>query len=257
MTNTAITSHPTYLSNRAIIRLSPKDAAENVRDFLQGLLTQDMKAVVDGALLWSALLSAQGKLLFEFLLWDDGDDILIDCEAQAAPALVRRLSLYRLRRKISIAVDDSLSIHWSTQRAETAAQPDPRLPVLGYRWLGTSSDDMPVADHIWLEHRLKHGIAEGQAEFGEEKILWLECNAEELNGVSYTKGCFIGQENTARMHYRSKVNRRVAIVPVGLAEEKRVRHVHEDFALAVVHAPIANMADWPLAQWQKSAISEA
>jgi folate-binding protein YgfZ len=255
MTDTAITPHPTYLSNRAIIRLSPKDEAEKVRDFLQGLLTQDMNRVVDGACLWSALLSAQGKLLFEFLLWDGGEDILIDCEAKAAPALIRRLSLYRLRRKIGIALDDGLAVHWSTQKPAIAAQPDPRLSALGYRWLDASADAAPIANNIWLEHRLKHGIAEGQAEFGEEKILWLECNAEELNGVSYTKGCFIGQENTARMHYRSKVNRRVAIVPIGLAEEKRVRHVHEDFAVAIVHAPIANMVDWPLAQWQKAAIS--
>lgn len=230
-----------------------------MRDFLQGLLTQDMRAVIDGALLWSALLSAQGKLLFEFLLWDDGDDILLDCEAEAAPALVRRLSLYRLRRKIAIAIDNRLTVHWSPEKPDIAAQPDPRLPALGYRWLSRASDDDNDGDanHAWLAHRLQHGIAEGQAEFGEEKILWLECNAEELNGVSYTKGCFIGQENTARMHYRSKVNRRVAIVPVGLAEEKRVRYTHEDYGLAVVHAPIADMADWPLAQWQKSAISDA
>ncbi len=254
MNDTAITQTATYLSNRAVIRLSPVDEAENIRDFLQGLVTQDMHAIGEKMCLWSALLSAQGKALFDFLLWAGGDDILIDCEKASAEALIRRLSIYRLRRKITIALDDNLSVHWSKTDPGNDAVVDPRLASLGYRWLDSCPQEVGNADADWLAHRLQQGIAEGQLDFGQEKTLWLECNAEELNGVSYTKGCFIGQENTARMHYRSKVNRRVAIVPIGLADEKRVRHIYDDAQLAVVHAPVADMADWPLPDWQKSAI---
>ena len=99
----------TCLANRAVIRLSPQDEAEDVRAFLQGLVTND----VAGALpCWAALLSPQGKVLFDFLIWADGADLLIDCEVDQADALVRRLSLYRLRRKIGIAPDPELGVHW-------------------------------------------------------------------------------------------------------------------------------------------------
>ena len=84
----------TTLTDRTLVRLS----GEDVRDFLQGLVTQD----VAGALpVWAGLLSAQGKCLFDFLVWADGDDLLLDCEADAADDLIKRLSLYRLRRPIS------------------------------------------------------------------------------------------------------------------------------------------------------------
>ena len=116
----------TTLTDRALLRIS----GEGVRGFLQGLLTADTNGPLPA---WSALLSPQGKALFDFLLWADDDDILIDCEADQADALARRLSLYRLRRPITIARDDTLAVHWSP--APSQGTPDPRLPELGHRWL--------------------------------------------------------------------------------------------------------------------------
>ena len=95
------------LFDRAIIRLSPTEAGEDVRGFLQGLVTQDTTAELP---LWAGLLSPQGKALFDFVFWADGDDVLIDCEAGQAEALARRLSMYRLRRKIAIVVDTALGV---------------------------------------------------------------------------------------------------------------------------------------------------
>src|SRR6478736_568379 len=101
----------TTLTDRAILRLS----GEDVRGFLQGLITND----VTGALpVWAGLLTPQGKALFDFLVWADGDDLLIDCEADQADALARRLSLYRLRRKIAIERDSALAVHWSADGAD-------------------------------------------------------------------------------------------------------------------------------------------
>ncbi|PMZ44311.1 folate-binding protein YgfZ, partial [Pseudomonas sp. GW247-3R2A] len=91
--------------------------------------------------------------------------------------------------------------------------PDPRLAALGRRWIG----DAGAAAEGWLAHRLSLGVTEGLAELGNDQTLWLECNARELNGVSFTKGCYVGQENTARMHHRSKVNRRLVVAPLGEA----------------------------------------
>ena len=209
----------TTLSDRAIIRLS----GEDVRGFLQGLVTSDVAGPLP---VWTALLSAQGKCLFDFLVWEDGADLLLDCEAAEAEALIKRLSMYRLRRAIVIARDESLSVHWSGSGDGT---PDPRLAALGQRWIAPADE----AASGWTAHRLGLGVCEGRAELGD--LLWLECNADELNGVSFTKGCFVGQENTARMNWRSKVNRRLFVVPIGVAAEARVRMEYPDLGLAVAH----------------------
>ena len=209
----------TTLADRAIVRLS----GEDVRGFLNGLVTQDVAGELP---VWAGLLTPQGKCLFDFFVWGDGDDLLLDCEAEAADDLVKRLGIYRLRRPIRIARDDAIAVHWSP--AGDDGVPDPRLPQLGKRWLGPAGD----AAEGWLDHRLRLGACEGRAELGD--LLWLECNAIELNGVSFTKGCFVGQENTARMNWRSKVNRRLVIVEGDGGE--RVRVAFPQLGLAVVHA---------------------
>ncbi|RJT22909.1 folate-binding protein [Chakrabartia godavariana] len=199
----------TTLGDRAVIRLS----GEDVRGFLQGLVTND----VLGALpVWAGLLTPQGKALFDFILWADGADVLIDCEASQAEALAKRLSMYRLRRAITIARDDSLAVHWAP--AGEAGVPDPRLAALGRRWIAPP-DGAATGYHA---HRLSLGVPEGVDELGQDKTLWLETNAGELNGVSFTKGCYVGQENTARMNYRQKVNRRLFVLPDGRVERRSV-----------------------------------
>ena len=101
----------TTLSDRALLRLS----GEDVRGFLQGLVTNDLDALAPERPLWAGLLSAQGKALFDFILWADGEDVLVDCEAEQAEALGRRLSLYRLRRAIQIGPEPALAVHWSAE----------------------------------------------------------------------------------------------------------------------------------------------
>src|SRR3546814_6376453 len=109
----------------------------------------------------------------------------------------------------------------------------PRLPELGHRWLAPA--DAASADHAaaWRAHRLGLGVTEGIAELGSDQTLWLEANAEELNGVDFRKGCYVGQENTARMHYRSKVNRRLVVVPLAQADQKRQRLALPDLNLSI------------------------
>ncbi|CAA9517812.1 MAG: tRNA-modifying protein YgfZ [uncultured Sphingomonadaceae bacterium] len=225
----------TTLADRALLRLS----GEDVRGFIQGLVTND----AGGALpVWAGLLTPQGKALFDFILWADGDDVLVDCEASQADALARRLTLYRLRRAIAIAREDGVAVHWAADG--TAGVPDPRLPELGRRWLAPA--DEPATG--WLAHRLRLGVIEGVAELGSDRTLWLEANAGELNGVSFAKGCYVGQENTARMHYRSKVNRRLVVVPAAEPGERTRAH-YPELGLAVEHRRVddldgALMPDW-------------
>ena len=237
----------TWLDDRALLRLSGDD----VRGFLQGLLTQDLAAVAAGAPRWAGLLTPQGKALFDFLLWSDGDAILIDCEAAAREALARRLTLYRLRRAITIEAIDG-AVHWS-RTAHDGAATDPRLAALGYRWLGTAEGGSAAGP--WRAHRLSLGVTEGADELGSDKTLWLECNAQELNGVSFTKGCYVGQENTARMHYRAKVNRRLVVAPLG-ASGDRTRATYPDLGCMVELRRVEALGDARIPDWLAGALAE-
>ena len=237
---------PTHLDARAIIRLSPLDDSEDVAAFLQGLVTNDVTGPLP---CYAALLSAQGKHLFDFLVWADASGLLLDCEAAHADDLAKRLTLYRLRRKIAIARDDSLAVHWSTLE-HPGAVPDPRLPELGFRWLAPA--DGGSADAAWLAHRLSLGVPEGRAELGD--ILWLETNAVELNGVSFTKGCYVGQENTARMNWRQKVNRRLVVVPLAASDEARRVAEYSELGLAVDHLRVEKLDLDRLPDWQRTGV---
>ena len=250
---------PNTLTDRALIRLS----GEDVRGFLQGLVTNDVTGPLP---VWAALLTAQGKCLFDFLIWADGDDLLIDCERAAAGDLAKRLTLYRLRRKIAIEREAELCVHWCspakagahhqnspiTQTAAETARSgdgplpsqgntttDPRLPALGYRWLAPATEG--AADDDYRAHRLSLGVTEGMAELGSGQTLWLECNAAELNGVSFTKGCYVGQENTARMNWRAKVNRRLVVLPLAEADPKRQMHAYPGLGLSVEQSRVENI----------------
>jgi folate-binding protein YgfZ len=234
----------TTLTDRAVVRLS----GEDVRGFLQGLVTND---VMGSLPVWAGLLTPQGKCLFDFIVWPNdqgsGDDLLLDCEAAAADDLIKRLTIYRLRRAIRIEPDEALAVHWSKDRGEGVA--DPRLPELGRRWLAPPQD--PASG--WLEHRLRLGVCEGRAELGD--LLWLECNAAELNGVSFTKGCFIGQENTARMNWRSKVNRRLVVVETD-APGPRTRVHYPELGLAVEHRRLDDLEGAIVPNWLNAALAQ-
>ena len=234
----------TTLIDRALLRLS----GEDVRGFLQGLVTNDVASLAPDRPLWAGLLTPQGKALFDFILWaakpfDGSEDVLIDCEAEAADALAKRLTIYRLRRPIAIAREDALAVHWSPDPADASTR-DPRLPELGRRWLAPAGD----AATDWRAHRLSLGVTEGLAELGSDKTLWLECNAGELGGVSFAKGCYVGQENTARMHHRSKVNRRLVVVPTA-AETPRTRVLHPELGLAVEHRRVEDLDGAIVPDW--------
>lgn len=233
----------TRLASRAVVRLSPGEG-EDAAGFLQALVTQDVTGTLP---VWSGLLTPQGKVLFDFIVWPSGADLLLDCEAEAAAALVRRLSLYRLRRKITIALDPTVAVHWRPHTGDGAA-PDPRLAALGERWLAPrEGGDEGGADADWQRHRLTLGVPEGCAELGDGETLWLECNAAELHGVSFTKGCYIGQENTARMNWRQKVNRRLLVVPLDRSDPARQRAAYPELGLAVDHLRVDDVAAdlWP------------
>ena len=233
----------TTLVDRALLRV----AGEGVREFLQGLLTHDLLLLAPERPLWTGLLTPQGKALFDMILWSDDEAVVVDVEAAQAEALARRLALYRLRRAITVEPVAG-AVHWALDGPGVV---DPRLADLGRRWLGEAGE----AAAGWHAHRLSLGVTEGVAELGAGETLWLECNARELNGVSFTKGCYVGQENTARMHHRSKVNRRLVVAPLGQAGD-RTRVSYPELGLMVEHRRVEALGDALRPPWLASAIAE-
>jgi folate-binding protein YgfZ len=241
---TPTASGGTMLADRALMRVSGPDA----RNFLQGLVTQDVIGLDETAPRWTGLLTPQGKTLFDFLLWAEGDAVLIDCEASVAENLARRLAMYRLRRPIAIEPVEG-AVHWSPLCERGVA--DPRLPELGYRWLGKSG---PPATG-WLAHRLSLGVTEGVEELGSDRTLWLEANGRELHGVSFAKGCYVGQENTARMHHRAKINRRLIVAPLTETGE-RTRAAYPELGLMVELRRVEALEDAMVPVWLSTALQE-
>ena len=200
------------LTDRAVLRIGGADA----RAYLQDLVTNDIDRLSRETPLWAGLLSAQGKPLFDMIVFDGSDlgpaAVLVDVLASAAEALVKRLTMYRLRRDVTIAAEPELHVFaaWGILAAGLPA--DPQLPALGFRWIADAAETN-AGLHDYARHRLALGVP-ASADLLIDKMLWLEANAVELNGVSFTKGCYVGQENTARMHHRDKLRRRLLPVIV-------------------------------------------
>lgn len=200
------------LDDRAVLRVHGAEAAE----FLNGLVTSDVMAVTSDTPVWAALLTAQGKYIADmFVFAGSENEYLLDVAAARAEPLMQALARYRLRRKIDIApVRLHVFAAWGPKVDKRMSHPaDPRLAGLGLRWLSASEVvDAETAD--WHAHRIALGVP-GSGDFEPGKLMWLESNADHLHGVSFAKGCFVGQENTARMNYRGKIRKR--ILPIHLA----------------------------------------
>ncbi len=199
------------LEDRVMLHLTGTDT----RAFLQGLLTSDMAALAPERPLWAALLSPQGKALFDMILFDDGcGGVWLDCEGCRAEDLGRRLTMYRLKRAVAIERSEVGVLAAWGESVRPGWPSDPRLAALGQRSPGSPIEGAADAA-TWHAHRYALGVPEGAADLGIDRTLWLEANAAELHGVSFTKGCYVGQENTARMHYRASVRRRLLPVTLG------------------------------------------
>ena len=203
---------PVHLTDRAVIALEGAEA----RDFLQGLVTNDLARLTPGTGLYAALLTPQGKILFDFLITEGDGALLLDCAADRAEALVKRLTMYRLRAPVGIAIRPQLSVFAGlsgrpAERAVTFA--DPRHAGLGPRSLGAAAEmpDFLQGPAVYHAERLALGIPEA-ADFGSEKIFALDAGLEELHGVAFDKGCYVGQELTSRMKHRGTARKRILVI---------------------------------------------
>lgn len=192
------------MSTRAIYEISGKDREH----FLQGLVTNDVRKLANGPV-YSALLTPQGKYLADFFLVPWGETILLDIDATIAEATVKRLSMYKLRAEVAIA-PSALQVYRGTGPAPEGALPDPRHPDLGWRLYGARAGD---DGSDWDAIRVAHCIPETGIELTPETYI-LEAGFEALHGVDFRKGCYVGQEVTARMKHKTELRKGLVRVSV-------------------------------------------
>jgi hypothetical protein len=205
-------THLAALPGRSVIEISGEDRVA----FLQGLVSNDVAEAAPGRAVWTALLTPQGKYLADFFILIEADRLLLDAEHAQVPMLLQRLTRFRLRSKVTIRAADLLVYAaWDgVPEAEAIAAPDPRLPEAGWRLLSASPMPADAGEDDFDRHRLKLGLPDGTRDLEVEKTVLLEAGFDELHGVSWAKGCYMGQELTARTKYRGLVKRR--LVPVAV-----------------------------------------
>lgn len=210
-----------FLSDRGIIRVSGEDA----RSFLQGLLTADMDRVAVDRPAFAALLTPQGKIIVDMIVAEaDGEwggDLFLDVPRALVPDLMKRLSMYKLRAKVTLedlSQTGGVAVYFGGDLPPDeagVAYPDPRLPALGTRliaeaeWLRNETFD---GEEPWQAHRITLGVPEGGKDFIYGDVFPHEADMDQLNGVAFDKGCYVGQEVVSRMHHRGTARSRV--VPV-------------------------------------------
>jgi folate-binding protein YgfZ len=201
------------LPARGVIAIAGVDRVS----FLQGLVSNDVGEAAPGRAVWAALLTPQGRWLADFFIFSDGERLLLDCEREHIPLLLQRLGRFRLRSKVALHdISNELGVYvaWNEPPPETGAliAPDPRLDAAGWRLLSARRLTRSATDADYDRHRLLLGLPDGSRDLESEKTLLLEAGFDELHGVSWSKGCYMGQELTARTKYRGLLKRR--LVPV-------------------------------------------
>jgi len=211
--------HAALLPRRGAIRVAGIDA----RKYLQGLITNDIDKAGKGHAIHTGLLAPQGKILFDFFVVATDGGYLLDISKEKAGELAKRLGFYRLRANVEIVEEPSLAVAaaWGGKPRlfhDAVAYPDPRLPELGVRIILPASANVAelgctsASEDDYDIHRIRLGVPEGGLDYGFGEAFPHEALFDQLNGVDFAKGCYVGQEVVSRMEHRGTARRRV--VPI-------------------------------------------
>lgn len=193
------------LPGRAVISVTGPEAGH----FLHNLLTADIDHLGEGQAAYAALLTPQGKILFDMIVLKAGEGYLIDCAASQRADLLKRLSMYRLRSKVEIAGRDDLAVGVSPGEIAGGYR-DPRAPGIGWRSMGAAAGEAQGYDAA----RIAAGLADSTADLGSNEIFPHEANLDQLGGVSFRRGCYVGQEVVSRMEHRGLARSRILPVMI-------------------------------------------
>lgn len=203
------------LPHRGFIRIQGDDA----RSFLQGIISNDTMAVTKDHAVYACFLTPQGKYLADFFLYEHGDALLLEVDKSLLPDLLKRLTMYKLRSKVTLEdVSDqhTMTVTWHELDRPPHGVVDPRGANFGWRVLDADITGEQGDYALW---QIQNGLPD-VADFERERSTMAEANLDFLNAISWTKGCYMGQEITARMHYRGLVKKRY--LPIKLSQNKNI-----------------------------------
>ena len=197
------------MAMRRVVRLSGKDALT----FLQGLVSNDVLTLAKGpGAVWTALLTPQGKYLADFFVVNTGQDLVLDLPEAMADSTLQRLAMYRLRADVTMTATD-LPVQRGLGPMPEGALPDPRHPDLGWRFYGVTAEPEAVD---WDAIRVAHVIPESGVELIPNESYLLETGFDRLHGLDFRKGCYVGQEVTARMKHKTELRKGLVRVRVSM-----------------------------------------
>jgi folate-binding protein YgfZ len=218
------------MNNGRIARLGRRGvvavAGEQALPFLNDLVTADISAAGNGRAVYAGLLTPQGKVLFDFIIFREGDAFLFDLPRAGVADFIKRVMIYRLRAKVTIAdrsTDSQVLAAWGPEDPvfdNWTAAPDPRLAALGWRALAPVGAPLPASFSEATEaeydaHRIVLGVPEGGIDFAYGDVFPHDVNMDQLGGVDFSKGCYVGQEVVSRMEHRGTARRRIVITLAG------------------------------------------
>jgi folate-binding protein YgfZ len=243
------------LHDRALVAVEGDDW----RTFLQGLLTQDIETLAVGELRYGALLTPQGRLLFDLFILGTETGALLDVEAARRDEFIQRLSMYRLRAKATMErAEGGVFVLWDAPAAPTPWIADPRLAGLGYRAYARDAPAAQTAEaSAYDAHRLALGVPDPIRDCAGETTYPIEANLDLLNGIDFKKGCYVGQETTSRMKRRGQIKSRMLpltfdgpepppgaeVLAEGSLRAGEVRSVAPGLAMALMRLDRASGAD--------------
>ena len=204
-----------HLPERGVVEISGEDRVS----FLQGLVSNDVAQARPGEAVWAAFLTPQGKWLADFFILATDDALLLDCSRDQAAFLIKSLGRYKLRAKVVLRdVSEERAVHvaWDEKPSvpDALIAADPRHAQAGWRIIAAAALPGTASEQDWHRHRIALGLPDGARDMEAEKSVLLEAGFDELHGVSWSKGCYLGQELTARTKYRGLLKRRLAPVRV-------------------------------------------
>jgi folate-binding protein YgfZ len=234
------------LPNRGVLFIEGEDRLE----FLQGLISNDINKVTESEAIYSAFLTPQGKFICDFFIIASGDGLLVDIETDALAAFKKKLTMFKLRAKVTIkdvSEDYDIFAVFNGETTQEGVFADPRLNEAGYRAILTKGTLIDGAEEVPFEeydlHRIKLGLPDGSRDITPEKSILLENGFDELNGVDWDKGCYMGQELTARTKYRALIKKRLFPVEVeGALPEAGTEILNGDKKVGEIHSATGNMA---------------
>ena len=195
-----MTSQTIILNDRSIIEIGGEDR----KKFLQGLITNDINKASKTNLIYAAMLSSPGRFLYDFFIFEQDEKLIVDCLSARRDEICQKLNFYKLRAKVEIKKNDELKVG---QNFSEGNFHDPRHPNLGFRIYGNLSET--ASPDLYHRRRITLKIPESEHDLTYEKSFILEFDFDNLNAIDYQKGCYVGQETTARTHYRGEIRKKL------------------------------------------------